>query len=328
MKKYDVLVVGGATIDVFVDTDFADIKVNSDGMEEEFIAYPEGSKLRINRLFFSTGGGGTNAAAGFSTMGLKTGFLGIVGSDENGSKIIRELKKNKVDFLGKRSRKHPSGYSIILDSVGHDRTILSHRGANEHLSVDSKTLNSFKTKWVHLASLSGQSLNALKRIAEHCRENNVPFSYNISTYVAKNGLIPIKDIIEGCSVFILNKEEAGYLLSSSQTKERIMLKKLKNEGPSAVVITDGKRGIFALDSSDKYYRVKAHDIKVVEGTGAGDAFCSGFLSALIKKRSFSEALEIGLANSESVIQIKGAKNGLLSLRKAKKIVSSTASNTS
>ncbi len=328
MKRYDVLVVGGATIDVFVDTDFADIKINRDGVREEFIAYPEGSKLKINRLFFSTGGGGTNAAAGFSAMGLKAAFLGMIGLDENGDKIVKDLRKDKVDFIGQRSKTYPSGYSIILDSVGHDRTILTHRGANEHFIVNNKTLDNIQPKWIHLASLSGNSLSSLKRISMFSREHNIPFSYNISTYMAKNGLNPIKEIIEGCSVFILNKEEAGYLLQLPENgSEKRMLKELKKKGPSSVVITDGKRGIFALDSSNNYHRVKAHNIKVIEATGAGDAFCAGFLSALVKKLSFSQALKIGLANSESVIQIKGAKNGLLSLNRAKKIVSNKVKST-
>lgn len=316
MKHYEVVVVGGATTDVFVDTDVAEIKLNRKGKNEEFIAYPVGSKIEIRKIFFSTGGGGTNSAAGFSKLRLKTGFIGAIGNDENGAKLLDELKKRKIDFLGVISKKHPTGYSVILDSVGHDRTILTFRGANDHFSYKKDLFEPIKTSWVHLSSLSGKSIESLKKIADYCRKNNIPYSYNISTYIAQKGMEFIKDILNGCSVFILNKEEAGYLLNTKDANEKDMLKSLKAIGIDAVVITDGPRGIFAL--KDKYYRIKAHKVNVVEATGAGDSFCAGFVSGLIKKMSFSDALKIGLVNSESVIQVKGAKNGLLSMDEALK----------
>ncbi|MDI3473909.1 MAG: ribokinase [Candidatus Woesearchaeota archaeon] len=317
MKHYDVVVVGGATTDVFVDTDVAEIKLNRKGKNEEFIAYPVGSKIEIKKILFSTGGGGTNSAAGFSKLGLRTGFIGAIGNDENGSKVLDELKKRNIDFLGTISKKHPTGYSVILDSVGHDRTILTFRGANDHFSYTKNLFEQIKTNWVHLSSLSGESIESLKKIANYCRKNNIPYSYNISTYIAQKGIEHVKDILTGCSVFILNKEEAGYLLNLKDTNEKDMLKSLKELlGLKAVVITDGPRGIFAL--KDKYYRIKAHKVNVVEATGAGDSFCAGFVSGLIKKMDFSYALKIGLVNSESVIQTKGAKNGLLSMDEALK----------
>lgn len=320
MKHYEVVVVGGATTDVFVDTDVAEIKLNRKGKNEEFIAYPVGSKIEIRKILFSTGGGGTNSAAGFSKLGLKTGFIGAIGNDENGAKLLDELKKRKIDFLGVISKKHPTGYSVILDSVGHDRTILTFRGANDHFSYKKDLFEPIKTSWVHLSSLSGKSIESLKKIADYCRKNNIPYSYNISTYIARKGMEFIKDILNGCSVFILNKEEAGYLLNTKDANEKDMLKSLKAIGIDAVVITDGPRGIFAL--KDKYYRIKAHKVNVVEATGAGDSFCAGFVSGLIKKMSFSDALKIGLVNSESVIQVKGAKNGLLSMDEALKKIKS------
>ncbi|MDK2908312.1 MAG: ribokinase [Candidatus Woesearchaeota archaeon] len=320
MKHYDVVVVGGATTDVFVDTDVAEIKLNRKGKNEEFIAYPVGSKIEIKKILFSTGGGGTNSAAGFSKFGLRTGFIGSIGNDENGAKLLDELKKRKIDFLGVISKKHPTGYSVILDSVGHDRTILTFRGANDHFSYKKNLFEPIKTSWVHLSSLSGKSIESLKKIADYCRKNNIPYSYNISTYIAQKGMEFVKDILNGCSVFILNKEEAGYLLNTKDANEKDMLKSLKAIGIDAVVITDGPRGIFAL--KDKYYRIKAHKVNVVEATGAGDSFCAGFVSGLIKKMSFSDALKIGLVNSESVIQVKGAKNGLLSMDEALKKIKS------
>jgi len=61
-------------------------------------------------------------------------------------------------------------------------------------------------------------------------------------------------------------------------------------------------------------------IKVIESTGAGDAFASSFLSGMIKKNDIKFALKMGLANSESVITHPGAKNRLLNLNEILKAI--------
>jgi len=81
------------------------------------------------------------------------------------------------------------------------------------------------------------------------------------------------------------------------------------------VITDGKNGAYAYDGQVKQ-SIAARKVDVVETTGAGDAFASSFLAGMILKQNIEFALQIGLANSESVIKEVGAKNTLLSLTRA------------
>lgn len=317
-QKLDVVTVGGATVDVFVDTEYSSVSINSKSLKEKLMAYPIGAKIKINHINFSTGGGGTNCACGFAKMGLKTGFLGCVGIDENGNAIVESLKKYKVKFLGNKVRK-PSGYSVILDSIKHDRTILTFRGSNEFLEISKKNFDNIKSKWVHLSALTGKSLETLKKIARMCKKSKIPYSFNIATYLAKEGFETTKEIIEGCDVFILNKEEATLVLNGEETEIQ-MLRKLISKGAKSCIITDGPRGIYAIDNELNYHRLKAHRVKVVESTGAGDSFCAGFITGLIKKNDFFTSLKIGLVNSEANIQIKGAKEGLLDYKKALKII--------
>src|SRR3989344_2776592 len=125
--KYDIITVGSAVMDVFLDTD-----VHEHGKE---ICYTIGAKIKVKDLKFSTGGGGTNTAVAFSKFGLKTGYIGKLGKDENAKVILRELENEKVDFLGVKDAKgkEHTGYSVVLDSKEHDRTILTYKGINDKL---------------------------------------------------------------------------------------------------------------------------------------------------------------------------------------------------
>ena len=90
-----------------------------------------------------------------------------------------------------------------------------------------------------------------------------------------------------------------------------------------VVITDGKNGAQAYDGNF-IYSIKSNKVKVVETTGAGDAFASSFLSGMIKKNDIGFALLLARANAESVIQHHGAKNKLLTYKEASKIIQNSS----
>src|SRR3989344_3623086 len=140
MKKYSIITVGSAVVDAFLDTDTHETHGK--------ICYPAGEKILIKHLDFFTGGGGTNTAASFSRMGLKTGFLGSIGKGYNAEIILRELKKMKIDFLGTQENGE-AGYSVILDSREKERTILTYKGVNDFLKFSKMPKNIFNTEWIY-----------------------------------------------------------------------------------------------------------------------------------------------------------------------------------
>ena len=130
---YDVITVGSATIDVFARTRFSElIKIIDPKGETDLIAYPSGSKILIDELEFTTGGGGTNTAVAFARLGHKVAFFGKLGKGTNSDFIYKSLQNEKVSMLCIRGEGH-SGYSLILDSLEHDRTILFYKGINDEL---------------------------------------------------------------------------------------------------------------------------------------------------------------------------------------------------
>jgi ribokinase len=294
--KFDVVTFGSAVVDVFVSTNANE--------KNKFICYPVGDKILINDLKFDVGGGATNTSVAFSRLGLKTGCICKVGDDNNGRRILKLLNKEKVKFLGKTNAKGTTGYSVILNSKEKGRTVLTYKGVNNE--IDKKDINEFKTKWIYCSSLMGKSFETQKKLITSLKKKNVKFAFNPSSYlIRKNNL---KELFEACNILILNKEEAQDLV-----KKDLLIglhKKIDKEG--IVVITDKNNLISCYDGKKKYF-LKPNKIKVVERTGAGDAFASGFVAGIIANKSIQESLKLGLKESESVIRYFGAKNKLLKM---------------
>ncbi len=296
--KFDVITFGSAVVDVFVNTDISE--------KRNFISYPVGAKILIKELRFDIGGGGTNTAVAFSRFGLKTGCICGIGDDSDGEEILFLLKKEKITFLGKQEKKAKSGYSIVLDSKEKNRTILTYKGVNNNLSLSEINLKKIKTKWLYYSSLLGKSFETQKKLARILKKKGTKLAFNPSSYLIKR--TNLDSILRLCDILILNKEEARML-----TKNKDLLVGLNKLGPKIVIITDKNNLISCYDGIKKYF-LKPNDIKVVERTGAGDAFASGFVAGLIKGKSIEYCLKLGLRESESVIRYFGAKNNLLRMK--------------
>jgi len=311
---YDIITVGSATVDALVRTEFYEMV--HDKKKKECIAYPVGAKILMKELILTTGGGGTNTAVALARLGHKVAFLGKVGSKYNSSMVIKELKKEKVGTsLIVRSKTGRTGYSIVLDSKKHDRTILAFKGSNNDLSFNEIKLKKLNARWFYFSSMMGASFKTLEKLASYAKEHNIKIAFNISSYLAKKGKNHLKNILKKTSILVLNKEEAALLVGKGKIND--LLTKLQKLGPETIAITDGKNGVYVLHSKTAYYG-KPHNVKIVETTGAGDSFASSFLSGIIKKGNIEFAIDLGMTNAESVIQHHGAKEILLTYNQALK----------
>ena len=115
---------------------------------------------------------------------------------------------------------------------------------------------------------------------------------------------------------MLNNEEASLLVGRGSARDKIV--KLKKLGPEIAIITNGKNPVHCIDNKNNHYKVYPLDIKVVEATGAGDSFASSFLAGIIKTSDIEFSLKLGILNSHSVLQYKGAKSKLLTYKEALK----------
>ena len=306
----DIVTFGSALVDIFVDTGLKELKAK----KKKFIAYNVGEKFLIKETNQFTGGGGTNTAVGFSRMGLKTGIITKLGNDWAGDVVLKELKKEKIKFLGKIIN-GKSAFSVILDSYEHDRTILTYKSITNEITMEDFKLP--ETRYLYFSSLMKESHKSQEKLAALAKLKNIKTVYNPSSYQTKKGRNYFSRMLRNIDILIFNLDEAKMISKKKKIKD--ILKDLVSLGPEIVCITDGAKSVDVFDGVH-YYSAKPHKIKVKERTGAGDGFASGFISTYIKKKNIPLAIKVGIINSESIIQYKGAKNKLLKYHEAIKIL--------
>jgi ribokinase len=297
MVRFDVVTFGSGVVDVFASTDIDSKKGKLD--------LDVGSKYLIDDLRMDVGGGGTNVAVAFSRFGFKTGCICGVGDDANGKEILDCLKREKVRFLGEISKGH-TGYSVIIDGKKNDRTILTYKGKNNDIGLGD--IKRFKTKWIYYSSLLGESFKSQKKLAEKLIGGGAKLVFNPSSYLIRE--MDIRSLLKKSYVLILNKEE-GEMVCKKYGKTGEMMKGLYSLGPRVVVVTDKDKVVKCFDGEREYSILPNRDVKVVERTGAGDAFAAGFVGGMIVGHSMEDCLKLGIEESEAVLGYFGAKNNLI-----------------
>ncbi len=302
---YDIITLGGADVDLYVKTLAKPEIISHLGHKD--IAYHLGDKVLIDDLLITTGGGGTNTAVAFSRLGLKTGFIGLVGDDVNGRHILNELKKEKVDFLGSEMKGAVTGISLILPTRK-DRTILTYKGINDYLTINDIKLSKAKSKWLYVSSMLGQGLETAEKIVHLAKKKGTKIAMNFSLYLAAKGLDYLSPLLQSADILVLNREEAHILTGKKDIVD--IFDSIYVHTSAIIVITDGSGDIHASDSLRIYIK-NVHPVNSVDKTGAGDAFAAGFTYAIMKGKTIDTAMDYGHKEALSVLGHIGAKNNLL-----------------
>lgn len=281
--------------------------------ETDLLAFRGGSKILIDSLTTAIGGGGTNTAAAFSKLGLKTAFAGKVGSGHNSDYILDTLKKSHIDTRLVTKVNGKSGFSIILDNSEKDRVILAHKGVNDTITIKDIPLSKLKTRWIYSSSLIGKSYETLVKVSKYSKKKGITFAFNPSSYMTEQGIAYLAPVLENTNILIFNKEEALSLTGKTEMLE--VFSKIHSIGPKLIVITLGKNGVVASDTKF-IYQMAATKTDVVDATGAGDAFAASFVTGQILGKDIEFSLKLGIVNATSVLKQIGAKEGLLNYSKA------------
>lgn len=308
----DVTIFGSATRDIFVRSKDLKIINNADFLTGKALAVEAGSKVYVDDLIFATGGGGTNCSATFALQGLKVAFVGLIGNDQGGLDIFRELNDLGVDcrFI-KTTEKAKTPYSIILSSTGNERTILVYEGASHLLTKEDVPWDQIRqSKWFYLSGLSGESSKVFEPIINFAAENKIKVAVNPGKDQLTKDLEILKSLLNKIDILLVNQEEASLICGLDFKNETELFKKFDELIPGLAIMSKGKEGVAASDGKN-IYRAGIPPSGYVDRTGSGDAFGSGFVSAIVQGKTIEEAIQLGTANATATIQQIGAKNGLL-----------------
>jgi sugar/nucleoside kinase (ribokinase family) len=128
-----------------------------------------------------------------------------------------------------------------------------------------------------------ESFKTLNRLAEYAEQKNIKIAFVLSPFLVKQVMKKLNNILKRVSVLVLNKEEAELLVGKKDWESQFH--DLSKAGPKTIAITDGEKGAYIFGDGCIYF-AKPRRIKIVETTGAGDAFALTFLAGLMKKRCF------------------------------------------
>ena len=248
---------------------------------------PEKGKLEvIDTLQLQVGGCATNAAIGLSKMGIKTALIGKVGDDGFGRFLQEVLKSKKVDISGlKVDGGVPTSASVVTISRDGERSILHCLGSNSRFSfedVNTEIVRNSKILFIAgtflMPEFDGEGTERLVKLAV---DSGVICCMDTAWDSSGQWMDKIKDSLAYLDWFLPSYEEAREL--SKEDKPEDMARLFQTKGVKNVVVKLGKNGCYVKpDSKEGFYAPTYNDVQVVDTSGAGDSFCAGFLTGLVK----------------------------------------------
>jgi len=336
MKLRDVVAIGSTTRDAFFEVDLPTVKWDKTPSGKA-LAIAFGEKFGVQDVYFTMGGNAANASVTFARQKLTTGLFAKIGNDVAGQEVLKYLKKEKVDTrLITKSKDLGTSYSVLLSQRG-ERSILTYHGAVDDFNLKGVNKGLLKSKWWYV-SLSGDSYKSLGKLLKFARKNKIKVALNPSyKHLTGSGKKELLKYLKDITFLVVNESEAASITGIPFKKEKEVFRKLDELVPGIVAVTSGDKGVTVSDGQFIYKAGIFKEKKVVDRTGAGDSFGSGFVAGLIRKRekfkggfpkpeNVEYAIRLASANATSVVEHMGTTEGILrrkdfdSARRFKKLV--------
>ncbi len=309
--KPDVISVGDIVTDAFIKL-FDNQAEVIEREDKKLLAMEFGTKLPFDHVeVVEAVGNAANAGVAFSKLGLNTSFITNVGGDAHGRDMIAALHQSGVNTsLVRINHDKKSNYHYVL-WYKNERTILI---KHEEYDYQWPHLRENETpKWIYLSSVSQHAIDYHDQLSDWLDRNpSVLLAFQPGTFQMEAGTERLKRIYQRSEILILNREEAVIVGGGNHEDINDLFNKLHELGPHVVVITDGPNGAYLSANQQRLQMPLYPDpAPPSDRTGAGDAFASTFVAALIKGKSLEDALKWAPINSMNVVQRVGAQAGLL-----------------
>ncbi|MHA1681570.1 MAG: carbohydrate kinase family protein [Promethearchaeota archaeon] len=253
------------------------------------------------------GGVTANFLAGTSRLGVKSGFLGAVGDDVQGNFLLKGLADAGIDTTLVKKRgcspvnfimvARDSGEKVIIQSPYMQTTRLEPADIDPDYFSDARAL--------HTTAIHGDL--TLKCI-DIAKKKGITVSLDLEKQISVRGMDALEPILEKVDILLPNKEGAKTLTGKSRIEDAASV--LLDLGPKVVIMTLGSGGVL-VTTNESQEKIPAYKVPVKDTTGAGDAFCAGFVvSHVIRGMPLEDAARFGNAVSALKIQHLGATSGL------------------
>ncbi len=306
-----ILGIGNAIVDVIckVEDDFI-IKNNLTKSTMKLIFdKKEFQSLLLNLKIEKTVSGGSvaNSIVGLSQLGNKVGFVGKISDDDFGGKYEEGLKKENVNFLySKKKEDLPTGVCLILITPDSERTMCTFLGTAGKINEnDIDTYSIKKSEIVFLEGYlwdEGDPKKAFEKAIQNA--NTVAMSLSDKFCVDRHKVHFLELVKNKLDIIFTNEQEIISLIDAKNFEDVITFSKSIDK---IIIVTRGDQGAVAINGNEVVECGIKKGLKVVDLTGAGDLFASGFLHGYINNMSLKDSLGQGTEMSSKVIQQVGAR---------------------
>ena len=263
------------------------------------------SSLKIEETV--SGGSVANSIVGLSQLGNKVGFIGKVNEDNLGKKYEDGLKKEKVEyFYSKKKEALPTGTCLILITPDSERTMCTFLGIAGKINENDVDINAVKNSEItFLEGYLWDEGDPKKAFDKAIQASNKTAMSLSDLFCVERHKSHFLNLVENkLDITFANEKEITSLIGANNFDDVISFSKNLNK---LIVITRGQKGATAIQGKNIAECGIKENLKIIDLTGAGDLFASGFLHGHVNNLSLKESLEKGTKMSSKVIQQIGAR---------------------
>ncbi len=308
MKK--VIGIGNALVDLMT-------RIESDSLLEE-LGLPKGSMQLVDKIVsrniiektknlqrtVASGGGAANTIHGLSRLGISSGFIGKIGRDEMGRYFKEDMEKCNIHTCLLESDAD-SGVAVALVSPDGERTFAVHLGAAIELSAKDLKASFFHGyNLLHIEGFLLQNYSLIETACDMAKKNGLKVSLDLASF----------NVVEAHRDFLtyISKEFADIIFANEEEAKAITGYQPEDalnhiaEWCDVAVVKIGEGGSL-IKTGGEIFKINSQKSNVVDTTGAGDLYASGFLFGLLNEISINECGRIGSLLGKHVIEHIGAK---------------------
>lgn len=308
MKK--ILGLGNALVDIVT-------QLNSDETLEQF-NLPKGSMTLIDAELsdlirketahlpktMASGGSAANTIHGLASLGIPTSYIGKISNDELGNVFKNDLKKNKINPSLLYSNT-ATGRAVALVSPDSERTFGTYLGAAMELTADDLTPDLFDGyDIIHIEGYLVQNHDLLTRAVILAKEKKMQVSLDLASYnIVLENLDFLRMIVKNWVDILFANDQEAHSFTGMGAHAAL---DLMAEYCDIAVVKTGAKGSMIKQGND-IFPVEGFKVNVVDTTGAGDLYASGFLYGLVKGLPLDRCGKIAGKVAGKVIEVFGAK---------------------
>ena len=239
------------------------------------------------------GGSASNTIVGLTRLGCSTSLIGKIAEDEEGDLIeyhlaVNGVYTNNLIYADNGSTGKCLGF---IDKNG-ERCLYVNPGVNDEIKIgEINPLNIMRCKIMHYTSFVGDSFKTQIKLLEKLSKETL-LSFDPGMLYVQKGLDELKPILERTDILLINESELRLLCNNNELPLKELAINFLDMGIGTVVVKQGSCGVYAITNQEEC-QVEAFECDVVDTTGAGDSFNSGFLYSILRGYDLEKSCRIG-----------------------------------